>query len=543
MPDGTELVEPPGVAKPAPDDPAAGILDTTAAETQREEASGVQWAIALTGVALVLGGWLLPWYVEQTSNGVGFSPMDAVASFTGVGTVLVYVVGVAMLALIAGIAYDAFCVLRHTGSPFRWGKQRAVLALAGALATAALVILIGNLHEEPLFGNVSHFAAGDNAIWMTASGFALCGFAYGFRDWIIRHGGLAFTAVAFAFGAAFPLIFNQSADFVGWGARFAAIYILLALGLNVVVGFAGLLDLGYAAFFAIGAYTCASFAGPRYGLHLPFWVIIFLGAAMAALFGGILGAPTLRLRGDYLAIVTLGFGEIIPDLATNNLFGATGGPNGLAADPAKFGSLSLGQLGAIPANTKFYFWLLMLLIAVVVIALRNLERSRIGRAWVAIREDEVAAAATGINTVTSKLLAFAIGASVSGFAGAFFGAMLGTVTPDNFQFAVSVTALTTVVLGGIGSIPGVIVGGVVVAFVINWILPNISDWTGTFGRVTGVTQLASIDYSRYVYMIYGVILIGIMLLRPAGLLPSRARKVELVAGTAGEELAAVQGQP
>ncbi|MFN2582925.1 MAG: branched-chain amino acid ABC transporter permease, partial [Candidatus Dormibacteria bacterium] len=303
---------------------------------------------------------------------------------------------------------------------------------------------------------------------------------------------------------------------------------------------------------AIGAYVTASFAGAHYALHLPFWVLIFLGAAVAGLFGAILGAPTLRLRGDYLAIVTLGFGEIVPDLATN-LQPLTGGPNGLQADPASFGGFSLGQLGAIPANSKYYFWLLLILVALVVVALRNVERSRLGRAWVAIREDEVAAAATGINTVSTKLLAFAIGASVSGFAGAFFGAMLGTVTPENFSFAVSVTALSTVVLGGIGNLAGVTVGAVVVAFIINWIIPNLPDWSGTITRVTSLTcpsagaspdmcGLTKVPWSNFSYIIYGLILIGIMLLRPAGLLPSRARKVELVASGDVESLAAVQGK-
>lgn len=525
----------------APGDVATAIVATTATETAREEASGVVWMITLAGLAFVVAGWFLPWYVEQVANGVGFSPQDAVLSFTGPGTICVYIIGVAMLALIVGVVYDVVSIATHRGHPFIFSRQRAILALLGALATVVISILIGMLHEEPLFGNIDAFSFPDNAIWMTLTGFILVAFAYGFRQWIVNHGGIAFTAVAFSVGAAFPIIFNQSADFVGWGARFAAIYVLLALGLNVVVGFAGLLDLGYAAFFAIGAYVTASFAGPHYGLHIPFWALIFLGAGVAALFGALLGAPTLRLRGDYLAIVTLGFGEIVPDLATN-LKPLTGGPNGLQADPASFGGLSLGQLGAIPGNSKYYFWLLLALVALVVVALRNIERSRLGRAWVAIREDEIAAAATGINTVSGKLLAFAIGASVSGFAGAFFASMLGTVTPENFSFAVSVTALTTVVLGGIGNLAGVTIGAIVVAFVINWVLPNIQDWSNTFGRVTGFTAVADVPYSRFVYIIYGLVLIGIMLLRPAGLLPSRARKVELVATQGSESLAAVQGK-
>jgi len=372
-------------------------------------------------------------------------------------------------------------------------------------------------------------------------GLALTGLAIGFPRLLERR-TLALTVLAFAVGGAFPAIFNQADDFVAWGARFAVIYVLLALGLNVVVGFAGLLDLGYAAFFAIGAYTEALLAGSRYGIHLPFFLLIFVGAALAFTFGTILGAPTLRLRGDYLAIVTLGFGEIVPNLATNNIFGATGGPNGDAADSASLFGHSWGSLGALPQNTKFYLWGLLVLVALVIFLLRNVERSRLGRAWIAIREDEVAAAATGISTVPTKLLAFSIGASVSGFAGAFFGAMLGTVTPDNFQFAVSVTALATVVLGGLGNISGVIVGALLIAFIINWVLPNLGGWSTTLGQHIGLTQLSQVNYSEYTYIIFGVILISVMVLRPGGLLPSRARKVELESSSEHTSLASVQGR-
>ncbi|MCA1842935.1 MAG: hypothetical protein LC792_07030, partial [Actinobacteria bacterium] len=372
--------------------------------------------------------------------------MDAVLGFSGFGSLLVVVLLLSMVILLGGLIHDAQAALRHRGTAYAGSRTRSGAAVAGALATLLIVLLVSGFHEEPLFGDISRSAFADNAVWMTLTGHVLCAFTYALRGWITRHAAIAFGGVAFALGGAFPAIFGHSDLFISWGARFAAIYILLALGLNVVVGFAGLLDLGYAAFFAIGAYTTASLAGPRYGLHLPFWVLIFLGAAVAALFGAILGAPTLRLRGDYLAIVTLGFGEIVPDLAINNFGNLTGGPTGLQADPASLFGRNLGQLGTMPDNTKLYFWTLLALIALVAVSLRNLERSRLGRAWMAIREDEVAAAATGINPVTTKLLAFAIGASVSGFAGAFFGAMLGNVTPENFEFAVSVTALSTVVL-------------------------------------------------------------------------------------------------
>jgi branched-chain amino acid transport system permease protein len=520
-------------------------LPATAAETREKESLTVHWLLVIGGLVMLAMGWLLPWFVEPTANGIGSSPMDVVASpIRGIGTIVVYLMGVAMLGLAAGALYDALCMRLKRGRPFRWQRTRATLAAVGMACVVVIWYLIARRREEPLFGDLSPFALTDNAVWMTLTGFALCALAYGFRRPIAARSGLALAAVALVVGALAPLIFHQSTEFISWAAGSAAIYTLLALGLNVVVGFAGLLDLGYAAFFAIGAYTCGSLASSRHGdvLHIPFWpypfwIILFIGAAVAALFGAILGAPTLRLRGDYLAIVTLGFGEIIPDAVNNNAFGQTGGPNGITGihQPSLFGH-------GFGIDPRPYYYSLLVLIALVIIVLRNLERSRLGRAWVAIREDEVAASATGINTVTTKLLAFAIGAAVSGFAGAFFGAQLGIVSPDNFQFAVSVTALSTVVLGGIGSITGAAVGGLLITFIIFWVLPHAQEWSSTLGSTTGFTALSTIDYSKYVYIAYGVILVSIMLLRPAGLIPSRARKVELAAGGESESLAAVRGQ-
>jgi branched-chain amino acid transport system permease protein len=530
-------------------------LPATKRATEREESLGTFWALVTGGLLFVVAGWFLPWFVEVTANGVGFSPQDVVSSSpTGIGTVFVYLIGVAMVALLVGAVYDLVCLRLHRGEPFRYSRARAALAAAGAVSTVVVWYLIGVQREEPLFGNISSFALTDNAVWMELTGMTILAIVYGVREWIVAHAALAFGGVIFIIGALFPFIFNASIGFISWGASAAAIYVLLGLGLNVVVGFAGLLDLGYAAFFAIGAYTAGSMASPRHGLYLPFWVILFLGAAVAALFGAILGAPTLRLRGDYLAIVTLGFGEIIPDMATNNLFGQTGGPEGITgvSHPAVPGITDLhgnhvSLLGHdlfgydFEINPKAYFWLLLIVIVAVVFLLRNLERSRVGRAWAAIREDEVAAAATGINTVRSKLLAFAIGASVSGFAGAIYGAQFGGVTPDEFEFAVSITVLTVVVLGGIGNSTGVAVGAILLSFVIFWALPHMQEWTTTFGHTTGITTLSTIDYNKFQYVVYGVILISIMLARPAGLLPSRARKVELQSGTESEALASVRG--
>ena len=516
--------------------PADSEIPATGTEAAREESTAVFWALVAGGLAFVVAGWLLPWFVEQTANGIGFSPQDAASSApSGIGTILIYGLGAAMLLLLGGALFDIVCVLSHRGRPFRLPLVRAFIAVAGAVLTLGIFVLIGVVREEPLFGDISSLAITDNAVWMTLIGFLVLAFVYGFRDWVLAHGQMAFGGIVFLIGALFPLIFNASPGFIAWGAASAAIYVLLALGLIVVVGFAGLLDLGYAAFFAIGAYTCGSLASPKHGLMVPFWVILFIGLAVAALFGAALGAPTLRLRGDYLAIVTLGFGEIIPDAAQN--LSVTGGPEGITgiAHPNLFGY----DFGI---NPRPYFWALLIIIGIVLLLLRNIQRSRLGRAWAAIREDEVAAAATGVNPITTKLLAFSIGASVSGLAGAFFGAEFGSVSPEAFGFAVSVTVLSTVVLGGIGNNTGAAAGGILVSFIIFWTLPHLSEWGGTIGNNFGIPALGTINYSNWVYIVYGAILVGIMLLRPAGLLPSKARKTELVSGTESEALASVQGR-
>ena len=286
-----------------------------------------------------------------------------------------------------------------------------------------------------------------------------------------------------------PLI-NQAAD--------AGVYVLLAIGLNVVVGFAGLLDLGYAAFFAIGAYTYGMLASGQlaisplhHAIHLPFWLLLFVGVFIAAACGALLGAPTLRLRGDYLAIVTLGFGEIVPRLFRNypdSLF--TGGVNAISAiDSPSLPVWIDGPWDAAPLQItnglKFttgepvaYYVLMVLLLILCVILVTNLNNSRMGRAWMAVREDEVAAAAMGVNTVNVKLLAFAIGASFSGFAGCYYGAKLSLVSPENFSFLVSVTVLLMVTLGGMGNIPGVMVGALLIYFVQYKILIDLPGWRG-----------------------------------------------------------------
>jgi branched-chain amino acid transport system permease protein len=307
----------------------------------------------------------------------------------------------------------------------------------------------------------------------------------------------------------------------------AILFILLSLGLNIVVGFAGLLDLGYIAFYAVGAYTYALLASPHFGLHLPFWVILPIGAGVACVFGVLLGAPTLKLRGDYLAIVTLGFGEIVR-IFLNNLsqpVNLTNGPQGVTLiDPFTVGNFSFARsetfLGlTFSGPVKYYYLLMLVLLAVIVINLR-LEDSRIGRAWIAIREDEVAAQAMGINTRNIKLLAFAMGASFGGIAGGMFSAMQGFISPESFVLVESIMVLSMVVLGGMGNIGGVIVGALLLSFV-----PEVLRYTvepvqrAVFGRMLIEPEVIRM-------LLFGLALVLMMLYRPAGIWPSKTRKRE-----------------
>ena len=303
------------------------------------------------------------------------------------------------------------------------------------------------------------------------------------------------------------------------------IYVLLALGLNIVVGFAGLLDLGYAAFFAIGSYSYAMLASPQFNIHLPFWVMLFVASGIAAIFGILLGAPTLRLRGDYLAIVTLGFGEIVPQTFLN-LNKYTGGPNGISAldQPTFFG------YGFGTASVPYYF-VVLVLIALALFLASNLRDSRLGRAWMAIREDELAAKHMGINTTTAKLAAFSLGASFSGLAGVVFASKLNLVSPDSFSFSVSVLVLAMLVLGGMGNIGGVVVGAIALATLNYYLLPQANN-------IAAAIHL-NVDFTNYRFFIYGGILVLIMLFKPEGLIPSRQRRAEL---HAGDDDAPVAGQ-
>ena len=312
---------------------------------------------------------------------------------------------------------------------------------------------------------------------------------------------------------------------------FAALYVMLALGLNIVVGFAGLLDLGYIAFYAVGAYLYALLASPHFGVHWPAWAILPLGALVAGIFGVLLGAPTLRLRGDYLAIVTLGFGEIIR-IFLNNLnapINITNGPKGIAridaiavaGQPLSRGLEIAGM--KVPGVYLYYYLFVLLALGIVFVTVR-LQDSRIGRAWVAIREDEIAAKACGIDTRNVKLLAFAMGASFGGVAGGLFAGFQEFVSPESFGLLESVMVLCIVVLGGMGHIPGVILGGLFLT-----VLPE------AFRHGAGPLQQAIfgkvlLDPESLRMLLFGIALILVMLYRPAGVWPEPRRRREMQGG-------------
>lgn len=327
----------------------------------------------------------------------------------------------------------------------------------------------------------------------------------------------------------------------------AGVYILLALGLNIVIGYAGLLDLGYAAFFAIGSYTYALLASPQYGIHLSFWALLFIAAGIAALFGALLGAPTLRLRGDYLAIVTLGFGEIVPTFFLN-AEPITGGTNGISGVDHPILGIPATSIGFnFGFDTRPYYYLVFILVIAAVLIISRLRDSRVGRAWMALREDELAAAAMGIDTTRTKLLAFSMGAAFSGFAGCVYASKLGFIGPGQFDFNVSVVILCMIILGGMGNIWGVISGALILYILQSYVLVQLPSVINTFGKNNHIDFLVKTDFSGLKYLLYGIALVGMMLLRPEGLIPSARRRAELHPETAeiakhesGQELYDVQ---
>jgi branched-chain amino acid transport system permease protein len=369
------------------------------------------------------------------------------------------------------------------------------------------------------------------------------------RNKLIAFGVLFVVAMIYPFvakpilGAFGPTVYGEFSA----ALNTTLIFTLLAIGLNIVVGYAGLLDLGYAAFFAIGGYTMGFLTGqqsPLYNtpLHTNFWIALPISFLMAALFGVLLGAPTLGLKGDYLAIVTLGFGEIVP-ITFNTLNQVTKGDTGLAGlvQPNFFG------FQFTSSTVDAWYWLTILVVTFSIFLVRRLIDSRIGRAWMAMREDEIAASAMGINLVRTKLLAFGLGASFAGFAGAIAASSQGSANPSQFRYDVSVFVLAMVIFGGIGNLWGVIGGSFILALTDRVLIPLftgfVRDYASSIELTTKLDEkgvrvtepnvwkdiLTNIGTDSRLF-IFGLILVLMMILRPEGLFPSGRRKMEMHAG-------------
>ena len=378
----------------------------------------------------------------------------------------------------------------------------------------------------------------------------------------------------------FPLV-DQVAN-TNWTATVIQIqiFIMLALGLNIVVGYAGLLDLGYAAFFAIGAYTTGLLSSPQLNIEWNFWLVIPIAAAVAAIAGVILGAPTLRLRGDYLAIVTLGFGEIVPVVFRNLtglridepiskiLGGVLGHPEwticlvgcdrplnltGGEAGINPIGRPSLPFIGTFASSNYLpWYYLILFLVVCAYFLINRLRNSRLGRSWAAIREDELAASAMGINLVRTKLLAFAMGATFSGFAGSFYAAYISAIFPSVFDFSVSVIILCMVILGGLGNMTGVILGAIIIMAADRLYLPQIAQVLKSFLNTSVLPNISnpqlrdfvatSIDPIQMRLFLFGLTLVIMMIVRPEGLVPDAMHQAELHEEASNESLADARSQ-
>jgi branched-chain amino acid transport system permease protein len=359
----------------------------------------------------------------------------------------------------------------------------------------------------------------------------------------------ALAAALIVAGAVLPLFYDSGSGFIN-DCTVALVYVVMALGLNIVVGFAGLLDLGYVAFFAIGAYTMGWLGSSFFndasihigvseqlqaqpGIHVNWLIVVLVAGVLTAGAGALLGFPTLRLRGDYIAIVTLAFGEIIGRIAINS-------------DEGVFGigdfNLTNGRSGITPVdkidiplvdrftslNLRPWYWTAFVFALLAVFVNLRLRDSRLGRAWIAVREDEVAAVSMGIPTVRVKLLAYALGAAFGGMAGTFLGSFYNTVNADQFEFSFSIFVLAMIILGGLGSIWGVVVGAVALTFINTWLIPDLlNPLPSKVGLDFDLTQLG--------FGIFGFLLVIMMVLRPQGMIPERRRKAELTGESARDE--------
>ena len=450
--------------------------------------------------------------------------------------------------IVAGLLASQHEVHQKTVDGFRQGVQAGLVA--GAL------VLVGQLLRGFLLNPIVDPAnAGAGGVLITGLGGLLVAGVVGALVGVVR----AQPAPRDQIGT-FALIVILTLAYPGIDALLrlrwmnevipVLVFLLMALGLNIVVGYAGLLDLGYAAFFAIGAYTTGMLASQHFSVDMGFWLAIWIAAAVAALFGLILGTPTLPLRGDYLAIVTLGFGEIVP-ITIRNLDSAslriwnitlfenldlTGGSKGI--NPINRPWIpGLGYFS--PSNPVPWYYLILVIMAVSIFFILRLRRSRLGRAWTAMREDELAAEAMGINIVRTKLLAFSMGATFSGFAGAFYAAYVSAIFPESFRFDVSVMLLVMVILGGLGNITGVILGGLIIQFADRLFLPQFSALVQTMVQSSSSEALKEVNFqSDFRLLLFGLTLVIMMAVRPEGLVPSERRRMELHAEAESPEIAA-----
>ena len=455
-------------------------------------------------------------------------------------------------AMLAWLAYVLFAVVVVLAGTAIWLRNRALGWAAAAVAALSILAVLYTLHAISSLAAEQAYGSGEGpwqnlgtggwllciALFSVGSGGAVAALQFSRSDGAVASSdvtpgrlhaaGRSTTIRSLAlFGLALALFYPPTASGF-WQQSLSTtigVYVLLAIGLNVVIGWAGLLDLGFIAFYAIGSYTTAYLTGslpvqpPDWLALSPLWAIP-IAIAVCLLAGVLLGAPTLRLRGDYLAIVTLGFGEIIRIIAVNNPSNFTNGPRGVS-DPVPHPVIDLGFIRFEWGGASLQYWYLLLtLLAIVIVLFYRLENSRLGRAWAAIREDEVAAQASGVNTTRVKLLAFAIGASTSGLAGVFFASQVGFFNPQNFVLNNSILIVAYVVFGGMGSLVGAIAG----AAALTWLPEFLRD------------QVPAEDRTMWI----GAVLLVMMIFRPQGLIPARRREAELT-GLAGHNTSVRQG--
>jgi branched-chain amino acid transport system permease protein len=376
-----------------------------------------------------------------------------------------------------------------------------------------------------------------------------------------KHANLVIAAVVLGLAIFLPYFFDPRASFMN-NAVLALAYIVMALGLNIVVGFAGLLDLGYVAFYAFGAYSMGWFASDFYarvnneegihilvtgfastlpGIHINFLIIILLAMAICAIVGILIGLPTLRLRGDYIAIVTLAFGEIIrvfaffgDDISFKEGYKLTNGRQ--AISPIDQIDLPFIKEFDSAFSLRPYYWFALGMVAFVLFVNFRLRDSRLGRAWIAIREDEVAAASMGVPLVKTKLMAYATGGALGGMAGAFLGSYFTSINANQFQFGFSIFILAMIILGGLGSIWGVVLGAILISYINTYFIPDV------FNSVPSKIGL-DFDLTQLSFGIFGFLIVLVMVLRPEGLLPERRRKLELVEGIGAGETELYEVKP